>query len=129
MRDAAGIPRAKIALLWGDDDLQDVVRAHQELDRLLRANQIGELKWRYSPDELCKAVKDQAIDGFHQVGTLRMAHSPAEGVTDMHGRFFGVQNLFAATSAIFPTSGQANPTLTAVALALRQADMISQSFS
>lgn len=127
--DATGMRRAKIALRWGDADLQDVVRAHQELDQLLKKHQIGELRWRYSSDALCDAVKEQAIDGFHQIGTLRMAQSPADGVTDMHGRFFGVSNLFAATSAIFPTSGQANPTLTAVALALRQADMIAQSYS
>jgi choline dehydrogenase-like flavoprotein len=127
--DAAGMRRARIALRWGDDDLQDVVRAHQELDQLLRKHQIGELQWRYPPEALCNAVKEQAIDGFHQVGTLRMARSPSEGVTDMNGRFFGIHNLFAATSAVFPTAGQANPTLTAVALALRQADFIAQSAS
>ena len=127
--DATGMYLAKIDLRWGDDDLQDIVEAHQELDRLLRKHNIGEIKWRYSSDALCEAVREQAIDGFHQVGTLRMARSPSEGVTDMNGRFFGVHNLFAATSAVFPTSGQANPTLTAVALALRQADFIAQSIS
>jgi choline dehydrogenase-like flavoprotein len=33
----------------------------------------------------------------------------------------GVDNLFVAGSAVFPTSSQANPTLTVVALSLRLA--------
>jgi choline dehydrogenase-like flavoprotein len=37
------------------------------------------------------------------------------------GRIHGVDNLFVASSATFPTSSQANPTLTVIALALRLA--------
>jgi choline dehydrogenase-like flavoprotein len=50
------------------------------------------------------------------------------GVTDGNGRLWGTQNVFIASSAIFPTSGQANPTLTMVALAVRQAEYISGIF-
>ena len=71
-------------------------------------------------------MRAQAIDGFHQIGALRMAHSPEDGATDAFGRFFGAPNLFAATSAIFPTAGQANSTLPMVALTLRQADHIAE---
>ena len=37
-----------------------------------------------------------------------------------------MRNLFIAGSAVFPTSGQANPTLTIVALALRLADELKR---
>ena len=52
------------------------------------------------------------------------AWAPAErsGVVDRDGKVFGVNNLYVAGSAVFPTSSQANPTLTIVAMALRLAD-------
>lgn len=43
------------------------------------------------------------------------------GVVDADGKVFGVNNLYIASSAVFPTSSQANPTLTIVALAMRLA--------
>ena len=38
------------------------------------------------------------------------------GVVDQNGEVWGTHGLFVAGTAIFPTSGFANPTLTAVAL-------------
>jgi choline dehydrogenase-like flavoprotein len=63
--------------------------------------------------------------GGHHIGTARMGASPATGVIDGNGKVFGVNNLFVAGSAAFPTSGQANPTLTIVATALRLADRLA----
>ena len=45
---------------------------------------------------------------------------PALSIAD--ARVFGTRNLFVASSAVFPTTSQANPTLTIVAMALRLAD-------
>ncbi|MGO9684473.1 MAG: GMC oxidoreductase [Beijerinckiaceae bacterium] len=44
------------------------------------------------------------------------------GVVDTNGEVWGTHGLFVAGTAIFPTSGFANPTLTAVALAFRLAE-------
>jgi len=41
---------------------------------------------------------------------------------DENTRVHGVENLYIASSSVFPTSGVANPTLTIVALAIRLAD-------
>jgi choline dehydrogenase-like flavoprotein len=40
---------------------------------------------------------------------------------DADCRIHGLRNLYVAGSAVFPTSSQANPTLTIVALAMRLA--------
>ena len=60
--------------------------------------------------------------GDHHMGALRMSASPADGIVDLNSRLHSVDNLYVAGSAVFPTSGYANPTLTIVALALRLAD-------
>lgn len=59
---------------------------------------------------------------YHYIGTTRMADDPSAGVTDRNCAVHGMQNLFVAGSSVFPTAGQANPTLTIVALAVRLAD-------
>ncbi|MBX2838249.1 MAG: GMC family oxidoreductase [Gammaproteobacteria bacterium] len=60
----------------------------------------------------------------HNMGTCRMATKAEDGVCDAHGRSFDVPNLFISDGSQFPSSGSSNPTLTIVALALRQADYI-----
>jgi choline dehydrogenase-like flavoprotein len=59
------------------------------------------------------------------MGTVRMSADPADGVVDAFGRAHEVDNLYVADGSVFPTSGAANPTLTIVALALRQAEHLA----
>ena len=56
------------------------------------------------------------------MGTVRMGADVSTSVVDTHGEVWGTHGLFVAGTAIFPTSGFANPTLTAVALAFRLAE-------
>jgi choline dehydrogenase-like flavoprotein len=65
-------------------------------------------------------------DGTHQMGLLRMAHSPRAGVVDADSRVHGCANLYVAGSAVFPTAGAVGPTLTIVALACRVADRVAR---
>ena len=65
-------------------------------------------------------------DGYHQIGTIRMAADPASGVVDADCRVHGTPNLFVASSAVFPTSGQANPTLLITALSARLAAHVAR---
>ena len=50
-----------------------------------------------------------------------MSEEPRHGVVDPDCRVHGMENLHIAGSSVFPTGGWANPTLTAVALALQLA--------
>jgi choline dehydrogenase-like flavoprotein len=45
-----------------------------------------------------------------------------EGVVDVNGKFLDQEFIYACDLSIFPTSPAANPSLTAVALALRLSD-------
>jgi choline dehydrogenase-like flavoprotein len=67
--------------------------------------------------------------GGHHIGTARMGDSPRSGVVDPSAAVFGLPNLFIASSAVFPTSGHANPTLTIVAMAVRLAEHIRSNLA
>jgi choline dehydrogenase-like flavoprotein len=54
-----------------------------------------------------------------------MAADASRGVVDADCRVYGTQNLFIAGPSVFPTSSFANPTLTAVALAIRLAEHLA----
>ena len=60
----------------------------------------------------------------HNLGTARMSARPEDGVVNEFGRAHDVPNLFVSDGSVFTTGAAANPTLTIVALALRQAEHI-----
>lgn len=60
----------------------------------------------------------------HNLGTCRMSGKPEDGVVDRWGRAHDVPNLFVSDGSQMTTGASANPTLTIVALAIRQADHI-----
>ena len=67
--------------------------------------------------------------GDHHMGALRMSAAPENGIVDINSRLHSVDNLYIAGSAVFPTGGYANPTLTIVALAMRLADHLKELVS
>ena len=71
-----------------------------------------------------QAVLARATDSYHQCGGARMADNEARGVVDLNCRVFGTQNLYVAGAAVFPSSSFANPTFTAMALALRLKNLL-----
>lgn len=60
----------------------------------------------------------------HNMGTARMSVRPEDGVTNSFGQSHEVPNLFVSDGSLFTSSGAENPTLTIVALVLRQADYL-----
>ncbi len=118
-RDELGMPRAR--LHWSLDDLEkrsyhrgrDIIL--EELDRLepgLSGNRIDD------PEQW----PDHVVATWHHCGTTRMHVDPKKGVVDANAKVHGIDNLFVASSSVFPTSASASPTLTIVCLALRLAD-------
>lgn len=63
----------------------------------------------------------------HNLGTARMSERPEDGVVDKWGRTHDVKNLFISDGSVFTTGAAANPTLTIVALAIRQAEYIAEA--
>jgi choline dehydrogenase-like flavoprotein len=81
-------------------------------------------------EELFESLGSEAVyvgplpPATHNMGTCRMAAGIDDGVCDRWGRAFDVPNLFVSDGGQFSSSGTSNPTLTIVALAMRQADYL-----
>ncbi len=56
---------------------------------------------------------------------MRMGDDPNTSVVNRYGQSHDVKNLFACDGSIFTTGGGENPTLTIVALAMREGDYIA----
>lgn len=61
----------------------------------------------------------------HNLGTCRMSARPQDGVVNGFGQAHDVPNLFVSDGSVFTTGAAANPTLTIVALAIRQAEYLA----
>ncbi|GAA1787802.1 GMC family oxidoreductase [Pseudarthrobacter sulfonivorans] len=125
-RNADGTPSLEIDFRYTERDVDSVLRFHEVLDERLRSAGRGRIEYLYPPAGRAAAVWEQAIDGFHHIGTTRMSAVPADGVVDGDCRVHGVDNLFIASSSVLRTSAEANPTFTAVCLALRLAHHIAE---
>lgn len=108
-----------------DRDMASVLQAHHLLDQWLRSKGYGRLEYLQPEEDRFRSVLVQAFDGYHQIGLARMSDDPDLGVVDADCRVRGVANLYLAGASVFPTGGHANPTLPAVALALRLAEHLA----
>jgi choline dehydrogenase-like flavoprotein len=120
--DRLGMPSLTIDLRFSRQDAESVVRTQELMAEWMARHRLGHIEYRCAPDEREAMVLDQAAHGTHQVGLTRMGMDRREGVVDGRLRCFDSPNLYLASCGVLPTSSQANPTLTAVALALRLAD-------
>ena len=75
------------------------------------------------------AILDSCTDSYHHCGGLRMSVDPDKGVVDGNLRVHGMENLYVAGAATFPSSSFANPTFTAIALTLKLADHLTGEHS
>ena len=118
-RDSLGCARLRVEWRVGVDTLRTHRRFHERLAARIRDEGIGTLKSALLADP---EFVPQYEDNAHPMGATRMSRGPHDGVVNEHGRVHALRNLYVAGSSVFPAGGQANPTLTIVALALRLAD-------
>jgi len=74
---------------------------------------------RRDPDFL-----NEADDANHHMGMARMSQTAKDGVVDGNLCVHGTRNLYVAGAAVYPSSGFANPTFTALALGLRLGELL-----
>ena len=122
-----GQPVAHVDWRLNETDKRSARRAFEITFDYLRRRGAGRQEWI---TDLSGGAEDYPFPpaagaletGDHHIGALRMSDREDDGIVDANARLHNVDNLYIAGSAIFPTGGYANPTLTIVALALRLAD-------
>ena len=117
VKDKFGIPVANIHV--DDHENDTAMRAHAQRQGRAVYEAVGALR----------TAASRQTPATHNMCTARMSKEPRDGVTDAHGRAHDVPNLFISDGSALSTPGSANPTLTIVALALRQAEYIARGMS
>jgi choline dehydrogenase-like flavoprotein len=122
--DPFGTPRLVVKWQMRDSELAWICRAYRVLMAAVAESGLGAVNL---DADLAGAIQRALVpQGGHHIGTVRMGADPRSGVVNPNGEVWGTRGLFVAGTAIFPTSGFANPTLTAVALAFRLAEHLVQ---
>ena len=115
--DANGLPVANVHF---DDHPNDIA---------MREHAYTKSADLYQSVDAIRTHRTPPYPSTHNLGTARMSAKPADGVVDKWGRAHDVPNLFISDGSVFTTGAAANPTLTIVALAIRQADYIADQLA
>ncbi|MFL6604066.1 MAG: FAD-dependent oxidoreductase [Steroidobacteraceae bacterium] len=118
-RDPLGLPRLRVDWKYGAGDIATARQAVKLFAEDIARCAIG--VFEYDPASIELEMTRYGAYGGHHLGTARMGTNPRASVVDANCRIHGLSNLYVAGGAVFPTSSQANPTLTIVALAVRLA--------
>lgn len=95
-------------------------------DLAMRKHAQGQMTKMYDAIGAKRVVQGPTPPATHNLCTARMSANPRDGVTNAWGQTHDVKNLFVSDGSALSTPGAANPTLTIVALALRQAEYLQQ---
>lgn len=118
-KDQYGMPLARIHSAYHENDLKIFADITEKFTYILE--QAGAESIRPSSAPAMPGTSE------HEVGTCRMTADARDGVCDGHGRTHDVPNLFIADGSVFTQQTDKSPTLTIMALALRQADFIADA--
>lgn len=122
--DALGMPRVVLDWQLTELDKRSMRVFYEVLGREMGRSGLGRirlLEWLRADNT---SWPDFVSGGWHHMGTARMHEDPKQGVVDPNCKVHGLGNLYVAGSAVYPTAGAANPTLTLIALTLRLSDYL-----
>jgi choline dehydrogenase-like flavoprotein len=118
-RDALGIPAARLDWRLNGAEIEAIGSFTEAVAELMRSKGLAELELLDGVADRSESALAHVHDSNHSGGGLRMGRSAEDGVVDADLKVFGSRNLYIAGAAVFPTSGHANSTLTAMALGAR----------
>jgi choline dehydrogenase-like flavoprotein len=125
-RDALGMRKAVVHWQLTDLTLRTISVFAELWQRELARIDLGRLTLADWLVQGSSSWRDHVGDLNHHMGSTRMASSPERGVVDPSCRVHGIDNLWIASSSVFPTGGHSNPTLTILALAIRLSDELKR---
>jgi choline dehydrogenase-like flavoprotein len=107
-----------------NNNVEGVKRLMHKLDGMLGALGMEEHRLLDHSIYLHKGMPIGAT--AHQAGTVRFGTDPSSSVLDANCKAHDLDNLYVVDTSFFPSIGAVNPSLTAIANALRVADHIAE---
>lgn len=98
-------------------------------DKAMRAHAYKQGMAMYDAVGATRTFPTPPYPSTHNLGTNRMSENARDGVVNKWGQTHDIANLFISDGSQFTTGAAENPTLTIVALAIRQADHIAKEMS
>ncbi|MCP9795887.1 GMC oxidoreductase, partial [Synechococcus lacustris] len=89
-----------------------MVRLERLLDKMYQQDHLAERQIYFASDMAIAAVG-------HQAGTCRFGMNPEDSVLDLNCKAHDLDNLYVVDTSFFPSIGAVNPSLTAIANAIR----------
>jgi choline dehydrogenase-like flavoprotein len=117
VKDAFGLPVANIHV--DEHENNGAMRTHAQKQAKALYESVGAIR----------VVNSRQTPATHNMCTARMSKDPRDGVANAHGQTHDIRNLFISDGSAMSTPSSANPTLTIVALALRQSEYIARELS
>ena len=124
---ADGLPALRVDWQVDGGELEPLRAFVMAVDAALRSAGVAELSIDPRLLDRDGGFLATLSDTYHACGGLCMSATPRTGVVDPDCRVWGTHNLFVAGAAVFPSSGHANSTFTALALATRLARHLGRS--
>ena len=100
-----------------------------ENDVAMRNHAFTQAERIYAAAGAIKTFRTPPYPSTHNLGTARMSTRAQDGVCNKWGQTHDIPNLFISDGSQFTSGGSENPTLTIVALAIRQADYIASQMT
>ncbi len=119
-RDDFGLPKARMHLEWGENELAMMRDMHEKCIAIIEAAGGKVLGSRGRRDK-------PGFDGENLVGTVRMGDDPRRSVLNSRNQTHDVKNLWVLDGASFTSFCEKNPTLTVIAVAMRAADHLAEA--
>lgn len=102
-----------------------VTKTYHRNDEAIAAHGLGQFRKLSEAVGATRVIDMPAYPASHNMGTNRMSANARDGVVNRWGQAHDVKNLFISDGSQFTSSSAANPTLTIVALAIRQAEYLA----
>ena len=119
-RDAFGLPKARMHLEWGENELAMLKDMQRMCVAVLEAGG-GKLLRGFGSRE------KPWFDGENLVGTVRMGDDSRRSVLNARNQAHDVKNLWVLDGASFTSFCEKNPTLTVIAVAMRAAHHLAEA--
>ena len=103
-------------------DLEIFNKTYQLIGSQIGFSKLGLFHYKNIQD-----LKNEITGASHHTGTCRIITKNYGGSVDENLKVHGTNNMYIASSAVFPSPSHANPTFTIIALSIRLAELLKKS--